>query len=88
METCTVNLLLERLRLIEQRLLVNKDETEALLVKSGDKKQTELIENIQKKERKCFICHETRHQAKHCPKKFKKKKQILRRIQKQKATRS
>lgn len=74
-ETRTVNLLLERLRLIEQRLPVNKGETEALLVKSGDKKQTELKENIQKKERKCFICHETGHQAKHCPKKIKKKKQ-------------
>lgn len=61
-KTRTVNLLLERLRLIEQRLPVNKGATEALLVKSGDKRQTELKENIQKKERKCFICHETGHQ--------------------------
>ncbi|KMQ86059.1 retrovirus-related pol polyprotein from transposon tnt 1-94 [Lasius niger] len=76
-ETRTVNLLLERLRLIEQRLPVNKGETEALLVKSGNKRQTEhrTKENIHKKERKCFICHETGHQAKHCPEKSKKKKQ-------------
>ncbi|KMQ87021.1 integrase core domain protein [Lasius niger] len=35
-----------------------------------------LLLERKRKEKKCFICHETGHQAKHCPEKLKKKKQI------------
>lgn len=74
-ETRTVNLLLERLRLIEQRLPAKNDEMEALFAKSRYKKKSEskTKENFHKKDRKCPICHEVGHDGRQCPKKMKKK---------------
>ncbi|XP_011165913.1 uncharacterized protein LOC105200183 [Solenopsis invicta] len=75
-ETRTINLLLERLRLIEQRLPAKNDETEALFAKSKYKKKSEpkTKEEFHKKDKKCYICHEVGHIGRHCPEKMKKKK--------------
>lgn len=73
-EIRTVNLLTERLRLIEGRLPVkNKEESSAFVAKtkkhSNFEKKSNKKGNSYKKVFKCFKCHKTGHCAKQCKQK-------------------
>lgn len=74
-ETRTVNLLTERLRLIEARLPVkNEKQSSAFIAKTKKKSNFEKTDKKGKKVYKCFKCHKTGHIAKQCKQKDSDKK--------------
>lgn len=64
----TVNLLTERLRLIEMRLPSKQNESVALVANLENKKHSKNDNNNFKSKQKCFKCRGVGHYAKDCPK--------------------